>query len=297
MNAESMKGTIINLCVSLIMVVIVSILRIPWRWTYLILYAYVLFSMGLCVIRASELYDTALDLPVLHKIDQDPFGHRILSDPAFRNILILSVEVVIHSIYGLLNLFMGITQHSLWHASVSVYYILLSFIRAYLVYSYRKAVRQPSYVRNRKIELKAYCVTGLFLFFLNIAISLMTGHMVVTNPLFGYTKLSIISSAVFTIYIFNLALYNIIHYRKMESPILTASKNINMAAALLAIYNFQIILIKILHMDNATMRWINGTTGTIINIYLLYLSFHMILRGYRKTKRLTVQYGSRQEPQ
>ena len=213
MNAESMKGTIINLCVSLIMVVIVSILRIPWRWTYLILYAYVLFFYGSFVLYGlRNCMIPLLDLPLLHKIDQDPFGHRILSDPAFRNILILSVEVVIHSIYGLLNLFMGITQHSLWHASVSVYYILLSFIRAYLVYSYRKAVRQPSYVRNRKIELKAYCVTGLFLFFLNIAISLMTGHMVVTNPLFGYTKLSIISSAVFTIYIFNLALYNIIHY-------------------------------------------------------------------------------------
>lgn len=195
------------------------------------------------------------------------------------------ISAFINTTYALFNFFVGWRNDSPWFMSVGGYYLLLCFIRFFLLKGTKSAKKKSTYKRII-YELKVYRSIGAIMFVVNIAMSVMAVQMIWQGGGTVHSDIMTIAMATFTFYYLTIAIINLQKYRKTTQPINSASKMLNFACALMSIFTLQSAMISAFGNDEAFRQHMNTATGCAVFILVFGLAIYMIRRGNKLLKEI-----------
>lgn len=207
---------------------------------------------------------------------------RYRTDIDYRNKILLYTNMSTNTLCMLFYLIMGIVNQSLWFYSLSVYYILLSIMRFFLLKDIYK-----DYQSNIKQQWYRYKFCGIILVIINISISIITFYVIRYNQGFSYHYIETIAIAVFTFTTTTLAIINSIRYRKFNQPIISAIKFVGLSSALVSMFSLETAMITVFGTseDYLLRRIMTTLTGSIFGLIILAIGIFMIIKGSKEIKK------------
>lgn len=203
-------------------------------------------------------------------------GKRYLSDRFYRASISILQGMTVNFLYVLFRLVTGVYYHSPWFLSMAAYHLVLGCLRAYLFFGYRR--------RSPDRERRCYRNTAWMLFLLNLPMGGMMVLMVLTDSGFSYPGYVIYLSAMYTFYIWGMAVANVFRFRKMGSPILSAAKILNFVAAMMSVLGLQTAMLTQFSPQEQTFRTtMNAITGGVVYGSVIVIALGMLRHSRRQT--------------
>lgn len=218
------------------------------------------------------------------RIMRTAFGRRFLKDDLSRAEMFLYFGFIFNMLYVIMKLTSGIKFRSVWFIYVSIYYILLAFIRLLLVQHASKNTVGQNFVS----ELKRYRMCGIMLLIMNYALTGIVVLIVTQNRSYEYPGQLLYAMAVFSIYSMIVAIVNLFKYRNQGSPVIMASKTINLVAALVSILSLETaIFAKFGDANDHLFRLVmTSITGGFVCLVVLSMAVIMIIRSTKQLRAL-----------
>lgn len=190
--------------------------------------------------------------------------------------IILYLSSSINLIYGLFKLITGIYYRSFWFITVSIYYLLLCFIKHFLVISIQKDSSQEDKYKSLKI-------TGIIFLLLNLILFGMILLIICQNQIFNYPGYLIYIVALYDFYLIINAFINVFKYHNHDSPILLASKCINLSVAMISMISLEVAMIyQFGNNDNAFKIITISITGFVVSIINTLMALYMIIKSHKR---------------
>lgn len=180
--------------------------------------------------------------------------------------------------YAVFNGIMGIVERSIWYGALSLYYLLLTFMRGGLLIR-RKTRKVQDETQN--YEWRKYRVCGILLVSLPLALSCAILEMVRSEKAFVHAGLAIYAAAVYTCYKVIMAIINIVKARKYDQPKLRAARCINLADAMVSVLALQTAMLREFTSD-MNVGLANALTGGFVCALTAALGIFMIIKSTRK---------------
>ncbi len=192
----------------------------------------------------------------------------------------LVFATLLHFVYGIFKLGTGIYYMSWWFITFAVYYLILCFLKLFIVKDIKKEVG-----KNLKEEYKKLKLTGIILLFLNLVLSGMIVLIIKQNQEITYAGFIIYIVAMYDFYLIINAIINVIKYRKNHSPLLAASKCINLTVAMIAMISLEVAMVSQFGTDDTEFKMImTSIMGFVVCIINTSMSIYMIVRANKKLK-------------
>ncbi|MCM1113076.1 MAG: hypothetical protein NC399_07485 [Muribaculum sp.] len=219
--------------------------------------------------------------PFVRKMLGIPLVDRYLKEDRFRAEAALYQGFLINLLYAAVKMFSGVRYHSVWFATLAVYYILLAVMRFSLLHH----VRKPG--KDKVSEWKRYRLCGMILLFMNFALSGIVVLVVRQNSGFEYPGMLIYVMAMYAFYAVIMAIRNVIKFKKYGSPVLSAAKAINLTAALVSMLSLETaMLTQFGAADDANFRKImTAYTGAAVCVIVLGMAVYMIIHATQCLKQ------------
>lgn len=270
----------------------------------------VISTVGLCYVFINELDESPIAYvmyvlsfytlsvivvavpPVIKKcrdmVYSNTYAARYLTEIELRTRISLYSGILINLGYAVFKLFTGVYYHSLWFGAVSIYYMVLCFIRFSLVRNDRKSRKIKSKENRRLIQWKSYHLCGWLLLALNAAITGMVIQMVWQNKGYSYPGYIIYLSAGYTFYRVIMAIIRTVKIRKSNNPVLSAAKALDLSIALMAIFTLQTAMFASfgVEMSETTRRMMNAITGGSVCLAVICIALYMIIHSAKYIKKL-----------
>lgn len=210
------------------------------------------------------------------------FSH-YFGNAALRVQLSLYGSLTLNIIYALMQLVLGLLNHSVWFYALSAYYFLLALMRFLLL----KSARRNPIGTNLHSEYLNYRHCGIVLLFLNLALSVITLYIVKQNRGFSYHYIMTIAMAAHTFFTFTFAIVNVFRYQKYNSPIILAAKEITLAAALVSMLSLETAMLASFGTAEppSFRRVVTACTGAVVCILTLSMAIYMIVHSTRQLKQ------------
>lgn len=238
--------------------------------------SYLLSAYGLTILIAAIVPPLLSVRKVLHRV---PLAHRYLSDRYFKVRSALTLSFFINVCYAGFKLACAVWYISFWDGALALYYILLCAVRVYLV----RRVPENEQSRNMVQELRNYRATGVFLFALDLALSVIATQIVRDGRSYAYPGTLIYVAALYAFYSLTLATVNIFKYRKLNSPVLSAAKAVNLTTALVSIFNLETAMLAQFGADQVELRLImTSCTAFVVCILVLGSAIYMVISTNKK---------------
>lgn len=210
------------------------------------------------------------------KIHTNKYTSKIIKNKELKINISLTSGTLFNIIYGIFKFITGLIYKSIWFSATGVYYLVLGFMKVFLV---KHIIKKT----DLKKQLKQYKLTGLFMFFLNVTMVGMIILMIREGNSAVYPGFIIYAQAAYTFYILTFAIINIIKYRKNHSPIIAASKSINLVASVMSLFILQVAMINEFGEEGIFKLIINTITGTITSIITIGIAIYMLMN--KETKK------------
>lgn len=207
---------------------------------------------------------------------------RYKTDVEYRNKISLYTSTSTNTLSMLFYLTMGIINHSLWFYTLTIYYVLLSIIRFFLL----KDIHS-NYESNIKQQWRRYRYCGVVLISINIALAIITFFVIRYNQGFSYHFIETIAIALFTFINTTIAIINSIRYRKFNQPIISAIKFVRLSSAIVSMFSLETAMLTVFgDTNNYLFRRIMITlTGTIFGLIILTIGIFMIIKSSKEIKK------------
>ncbi len=216
---------------------------------------------------------------LMRKAAASPIMGRYFKDLAFRGSISIYQGIAVNLFYVAFRIMAAIRYASVWFLSMSVYYLVLGGLRAYLIVYYRR--------RTPELERRCYHTTAWFLFLLNIPMGGMIVLMVRTDSGFSYPGYVIYLSALYTFYTMITSAINLIRFRRLGSPILSAAKVLHFVAAMMSILGLQTAMISRFSENGENYRrMMNAITGGFVYGIVILIAIYMLLHGRYLRKKV-----------
>lgn len=196
------------------------------------------------------------------------------SDVKFRAEIMLYVGFAINVIYAAIHAVFGITGRSIWSGTMAFYYIILGFVRLYLL----RGKRAESIVKQwKKYRISAAVMLALVFALFGIhCITLYMGHTV------QYPGYIIYGVAAYTFYALAMAIRNMT--KPAPNPLIKASNALYLDAAVISLYLLQSALISAFgEGDQENFRTLMGNiVGAGAFVLICAVSVLMIVKSTRE---------------
>lgn len=240
--------------------------------------SYVLSAYGLTIFVAAIVSVIPTVKRFLHSI---PFVHHYLVNKHFAVWCALALSLVINFGFAILKLVYAALYSSFWDGALAVYYILLCAVRVYLLRSFSIVRKEQSY----REELCRYRSTGVFLFFLDGALAVISTLIVLKGNGYYYPGTLIYAMAFHAFYCLTLGIINAAKYRKFNSPILSAAKAINLTTGFVSIFNLETAMLTRFNERGAIYRLtMTACTAFAVCAIVLGIAIHMVIRAQKAIK-------------
>lgn len=243
--------------------------------------SYVLSAYALTVLVAAVVPLFPAARRMVHRV---PLAHRYMTDQYFKVRYGLMLSFFINLCYGGFKLICAMWYVSFWDGALAFYYILLCTVRLYLIR------RVPSGAEGRDLarELRYCRATGIFLFGLDLALSIIATQIVRDGYGSNYTGMLIYVAAMYAFYSLTIAIVNAVRYRRLHSPVLSAAKAVNLTTALVSIFNLETAMIAQFGADQVYFRLVmTACTAFAVCAGVLGAAAYMVISSTQKLRRLT----------
>ena len=243
--------------------------------------SYVLSAYALTVLVAAVVPLFPAAWRMIHRL---PLAHRYLTDRYFKVRSGLVLSFFINLCYGGFKLVYAAWYASFWDGALAAYYILLCAVRLYLI----RRVPVGAESRDMARELRYCRATGIFLFRLDLALSVIATQIVRDGCGSDYPGMLIYVAAMHAFYSLTIAIVNTVRYRKLHSPVLSAAKAVNLTTALVSIFNLETAMIAQFGADQAYFRLVmTACTAFAVCAIVLGAAVFMVISSTQKLRRLT----------
>ena len=263
--------------------ILVEIFINGWEMTVLAYVSYVVSFYTLCVICLvswnvlPRYYKT-----IKHKMHQNEYMHRYMTDSVFKSNVGLYRSLVINLVYVIVNAVSGYMYQTYWFVIFSVYYAIIAMMRFLLV----RYVAKNVIGNNRIGELKRAKLCAYILLTVNLSLSGAILMMVYFDRGFHYQGFLIYVIALYTFYITTTAIIDMVKYRKYKSPILSITKAIKMTSALFSMLFLETAMFAQFGADMQIeiKRIMIMVTGAGISVAVVSMAVYMIMQTTKELK-------------
>lgn len=215
---------------------------------------------------------------IISYMQKHNFTNKLLKDYGYRTIVFSVISFILNVAYISFVLVMAIMSKTAWYFTITVYYIVLAFMKGNVFYSKRK------YGTEIK-EAKAMRFSGIMFVVMTIVFSGVIVLIYKANHYFEYAGLLIYAVAAFTFYKLSLGIYKIFKARKHDSLYVQNIRNINLANALISIIMLQVALFQAFSPER-NLGIANALTGAGVSAVILFLGILMIVKANKRLKEL-----------
>ena len=206
---------------------------------------------------------------------------RFVENYGFRTVVFAVVTSAINIGYAVFYGVLGIVAHSLWHGALAGYYIFLSAVRCWALFSGLKASKQakddPSALYLYKLKIFRGC--GIFLIVLDVALSVVVTQMVFTDSSLTHGEIMAIASAAYAFYKIALAVINLFKAKNWKDPLVQSLRNISLTDALVSLFALQTTLVALYSVGDRNMTALNIVVGAIVCAATVGIGVYMIVRA------------------
>ncbi len=234
-------------------------------------------------VKAARLFVGSVWVPFTKS---NKIANTLIEDSRLRTVVTTLPGMGLNLIYAVFNGVIGITGHSAWYGSLSVYYLLLCAMR-FLAVSYGRQI----YVTKRrehdleKRELKVYQNCGIMLSAMTIALGgavIMLAHGEGGKT---YPGLMIYAAATYTFYKLAMSIAGMVKARRKKSVLLITLRNIGYSDSLVSLLSLQTALLAAFGQEAGdSVPMMNALTGMGVCLIILGLGIYMARSGARRLK-------------
>lgn len=211
-------------------------------------------------------------------IRKSQIGRRFLDDPGFRQLATLAVSTLYGIAYAAFSGFVGIAFLSAWFISVSVYYLLLAAIRAYIFISFRKEL--PDALAWARAKTVAYLLLAL-----DVPMSGMCIMMVVQDTSYNYPEYVIYLLALYTFTSVVASSFGLIKSKRTDDALCASTRTVSAVSALMSVLVLQTSMISHFSTDGEGYRMLmNSITGAFVITLSACLGLTLALHSNKKLK-------------
>lgn len=186
----------------------------------------------------------------------------------------ISFSLLFNVVYAVFKLITGIIYKSLWFISFSLYYFLLTLLRANLL---KNTYKEKITLHEEYIKCRT---TGIILLFTNLILTMIILVIVNQKIMNIYPTWIAITASTYTFYLIITSIYNLIKYRKQNSPLLSAAKVINVVTSLISLISLEIILIPTFGSGEVMFYEVMViSTGGGLALIIVVISLYMIIKS------------------
>lgn len=215
-------------------------------------------------------------------VHSNQFGHRYLTDAAFKTHVSLHLSLAVNLLYAGVNALSFFLYRSAWFSVLAVYYVILAVMRFLLL----------RYVSKKQIgsdltgEWKRSRLCAMILMTLNLVLSGAVLMILYQDKGYHYHGFLIYVVAMYTFYMTVHAILNVIKYRKYNSPVMTTAKVISLSSALVSMLALETAMFSAFggDMAMADQRTMIAATGAGVSAVVVSMSLWLIIRATRNTK-------------
>ena len=215
---------------------------------------------------------------ITKSLQKHKFTNKLLKDYGYRTIVFSFISFVLNLAYISFILVMAIMSKTAWYFTITVYYIVLAFMKGNVFHSKRK------YGTEIK-EARAFRFSGIMFVVMTIVFSGVIVLIYKANHYFEYAGLLIYAVAAFTFYKLILGIINIFKARKHDSLYIQNIRNINLANALISIIILQVAMFQAFS-PSSNLGFANALTGAGVSAIILVLGIIMIVKANKKLKEI-----------
>lgn len=190
-------------------------------------------------------------------------------DYLFSTVFASALTALINVAFTVYNGVLGILYHSAWNCSICVYYLLLSCVRAAVVYAQRGALKSEKAtlsIRQRKV----FFWTHLILLAMNLFLIVPIAVMVRGERSYSLGMIPAIAMAAYTTYRIIISIHHYRKSRRQKNLLLSELRMINLVNALVAVLTLQNALIMANGGQNGSMIKLTAwTSGGILFLIIV----------------------------
>lgn len=204
---------------------------------------------------------------------------KLLSDYDYRGFVSSSFSFLLTCIFFIYNLLLGFLYGSIWNVSISVYYFMIVFIRALILFSERKWHKNPPIEirKKRNFLFKVICYT---LILLDMGLIVPISLMVLSIRTVNFGIIPTITVATYTTYKIIIAIFNYKKTQKKSNLSLHSLKIVNLMDALVSVLTLQNTMVSTF--SNAkSMMTLTAYTSAGLLVIMIFLTV-LQLRKSRK---------------
>ena len=257
-------------------IVLVCLVQQQTIWHYVlyclaaILLTYFVYTMVIFVPKMKE--------NIIRSMQKNKFTDKLLKDYGYRTIAFGVISLILNVTYISFVLVMAIMSKTAWYFTITVYYVVLAFMKGNVFHSKRK------YGTEIK-EARAFRFSGIMFVVMTIVFSGVIVLIYKANHYFEYAGLLIYAVAAFTFYKLILAIINIFKARKHDSLYIQNIRNINLANALISIIMLQVAMFQAFSPES-NLGIANALTGAGVSAIILVIGIIMIVKANKKLKEI-----------
>jgi len=257
-------------------IVLVCLVQKQTVWHY-ILYA-VAAIMLTYFVYTMVIFVPKMKSGIVRFMQRHKFTNKLLEDYGYRTIVFGFVSFILNVVYISFVLVMAIMSKTAWYFTITVYYVVLAFMKGNVFHSKRK------YGTEIK-EARAMRFSGIMFVVMTIVFSGVIVLIYKANHYFEYAGLLIYAVAAFTFYKLTIGIVNIFKARKHDSLYIQNIRNINLANALISIIMLQVALFQAFS-PSSNLGFANALTGAGVSAIILFLGIVMIVKANKKLKQI-----------
>ncbi len=212
---------------------------------------------------------------------------RLKNDYIFRTFIFSALSFFITLAFTIYNTFLGFAYKAVWNTGIAIYYALLLFIRAYVMFSERKFFKEKlnaEQLENKRKKL--FLVQSIMLFIIDFALIAPVSIMVLQKKAVEYSSIPAIAAAAYTTYKIIVSTKNIVKTRRMNHISVKILRTVGFVDALVSVLTLQYTLIMTFGggMDK-DMFVLCAVTSFGIWMALVILSVNLLLQAIRPKKQ------------
>lgn len=222
---------------------------------------------------------------------------KIKTNTTFRTLVISCFSLMVTIAFSGYNIFLGIFYQTSWNIAISVYYVLLSFIRGYVIFteydSYKKNYDED---KKEQIRKKLFFVQSILLFSLDLVLVAPISMMVMQMKKANYTTIPAIVMAAYTCFKIIMASRNYVKSKKNNNLSIRIIRNANLIDACVSVLSLQYTLVMTFGdgMDEK-MRHLCSYTTFAIWIFLVIISLLTLIKAVKIKREKSNPTNANQE--
>lgn len=223
-------------------------------------------------------------------MEKRKFTSAIINDYGFRAVTFSTLAFTVNVAYAVFNGAMGIISRSVWFGALSLYYIVLSALKAYVIIGSRRINKLTN---DRPLLLaRMYRNCGISLIILSIALSGAVAQMALTDQGFKYADLMIYVAAFYAFYKLTIAIIQFVKSRRHGRTINETFGLINLSDGLVSILALQTALLAAFGEGNNKLY--NAITGTAVMLMIIAIGIFMAF-GAKRIRMVKVDDNDREQ--